>query len=100
MGKHYRVCPLLSREQRYGEKIERQILLIFKTPHKFVTTQAVCRCIVEILSLSMTDKAHSTRSVSSFKARSSGISTKEFLKRRNWSKEFTFQIFYFRNVDN
>ena len=85
-------------------KNEGQLLLSFISPHKFVTTQTVSRWIVEVLSLSGIDtsvfKAHSTRSTSSSKARLLGISTKEILKKGHWSKESTFQKFYFRNIES
>ena len=72
------------------------------SPHKFANTQTVSRWIVEVLMLSGIDtsvlKAHSTRSASSL-ARSLGISTKDILKRERWSKESTFQKFYFCNIE-
>ena len=84
-------------------KNEGQLLLSLITPHKFVTTQTVSCCIVEVLSLSgigtSVFKAHSTRSISSSKARLLGTSTEEILKKGHWSKESTFQKFYFRNIE-
>ena len=57
-----------------------QLSLSIIVPHKFVTTQTNSRWIVEVLSLSETDtsvfKTHSTRSGSSSKSMSVGISTK------------------------
>jgi len=41
-------------------------------------------------------KAHSTRGASSSAARQSGVSVKDILTAANWSREMTFNHFYYR----
>lgn len=98
----HRIDVYLKRTEAW-RKNEGQLLLSFLSPYKCVTTQTVSRWIIEVLSLSGIDtfffNAHSTRSVSGSKARSSGICIMEILKRGHWSKEPFFQKFYLRNID-
>jgi len=82
------------------EKRETQLLLSFVKPHKAVSTSTISRWLVEILGLSGIDTStftgHSTRAASTSKAKILGVPTKEILKRGHWSKESTFQIFYYK----
>jgi len=84
-------------------KTETQLLLSFISPHKAESTSTISRWIVEVLKLSGIDtdsfKAHSTRSAVASKAKKLGISTKEIIKRGNWSNESTFQKFYAKQIE-
>ena len=92
----------LDRCKGWG-KDKGQLLVSHISPHDPVSTATVSRWLLEILRLSGIDvekfKGHSTRSASSSKAKSLGISTKEILERGHWTQESTFQKFYFKPVD-
>ena len=82
---------------------ETQLLLSFVKPHDGIGSKAVSRWIVDVLESSGIDvkkfSGHSTRSAASSKAFVSGVPVKEILTRGYWSKESTFQKFYFKIVE-
>ena len=79
-----------------------QLLLSYVSPHKPASTATVSRWLVNILQLSGIDtkefSGHSVRSASVSKAKALGVSTKNFLQRRHWSKESTFQKYYCKEI--
>ena len=93
-----------ERTKPWRKNDEGQLLLSYIEPHQCITTQSVSRWIVEVLTLAGIDTstftAHSTRSASTSKAKSQGISTKDILKRGHWSNRSTFQKFYYRNIED
>ena len=74
-----------------------QLLLSFVKRHKPISSATLARWIKEMLKFSdiNTDifKAHSVRSASTSKAKSSGFTIKDILKKGNWSGESTWQRF-------
>ena len=80
-----------------------QLLVSHISPHGPVSSSTISRWLVEILKLSGIDvknfKGHSTRSASTSKACSLGISKKEIMERAQWSRESTFQKFYFKPIN-
>ena len=90
----------ISRTEKWrGEENEKsQLLLSFIKPHDEVSSSTVSRWITETLKLSGIDintfKGHSTRSASSSKAGSAGLSVSDILSRGSWSQESTWQRFY------
>ena len=83
-------------------KIETQLLLSFIKPHKGVTTQTISRWILEVLDSSGINTevftSHSTRSASTSKAKASGVSSNDTIKRGNWTKTSTFEKFYQKEI--
>lgn len=79
-----------------------QLLVSHKSPHGPVSISTVSRWLLDTLELAGIDvkkfKGHSTRSASSSKGASLGLSTKMIMKRGHWSRESTFQRFYYRPV--
>ena len=45
-------------------------------------------------------KAHSTRAASTSAARRLGVSTADILRSANWSRESTFERFYWREIEH
>ena len=80
-----------------------QLLLSYINPHKPVVTCTIARWLKMIMAKSGIDvsvyKAHSTRSASTSKAKTQGVTTEEILHRANWSKAATFYRFYNRGTD-
>jgi len=93
----------LERTKGWRDSSKHQLLLSFKNPHNEVTTSTVSGWLKEILKLSGIDiniyKGHSTRSASTSKAKSLGISTKNILERAHWSGKSTFQKHYYKQVE-
>ena len=79
-----------------------QLLLSFVKPHGLVSTPTISRWVMMVLSLSGIDTktfaGHSTRTVSSSKAKAAGAPTRETLKCGFWSKESTFEKFYHKEI--
>ena len=80
-----------------------QLLVSHKSPHGPISTSTVSRWLLDTLKLAVIDvkkfKGHSTRSASSSKGVSLGLSTKVIMERGHWSRESTFQKFYYRPVE-
>ena len=79
-----------------------QLLLSFLKPHKPISPATLARWIKEMLRFSEinTDifKAHSVRSASTSKAKSLRFTTKDILRKGNWSGESTWQRFYNKEI--
>ena len=68
-----------------------------------LTTQKVSKWLVQVLTLAGIDNStsfigHSTRAVSTLKAKSLGVPTREILKREYWSRNSTFQKYYQKEI--
>ena len=67
-------------------------------PHLGVSTDTISRWLKESIGLAGIDtsnfKGHSTRSASTSKAASLGLSVKEILVRAGWSNDSTFQNYH------
>ena len=83
-------------------KIESQLLLSFITPHKGFTTHTISRWILEVLNLSGINTkvfaGHSTVSDSTSKAKPSGVSSNDILRRGYWTQISTFEKFYQKEI--
>ncbi|MEO0683599.1 MAG: tyrosine-type recombinase/integrase [Cyanobacteria bacterium J06649_11] len=79
-----------------------QMLLGLIKPHKPVSTSTVSRWLVHFLASAGIDtnmfKAHSTRSASTSKASSVGVSLNEIVKRGQWASDSTFKKFYKKDI--
>ena len=77
-------------------------MLSFIEPHKPVRPCTIARWLKTVMQASGIDvsvfKAHSTRSASSSKAHSQGVSSVEILKIADWSNQSTFSKFYKRET--
>ena len=91
----------LGRMKKKGVDLK-QLLVSFIKPHLGVSTDTISRWLKESIGLAGIDtknfKGHSTRSASTSKAASQGLSVKEILSRANWSNESTFQKFYNKEI--
>ena len=95
-NKNLCVCQhidLYLEKTKEWHKTEPQLLLSFIGPHQGVSASTVSRWIITVSNLSSIDTNtftnHSTRSASSSKAKPSGVSTAEIIKRRYWSRSST-----------
>ena len=95
-NKNICVCKhidLYLEKTKEWHKTEPQLLLSFIGPHQGVSASTVSRWIITVSNLSSIDTNtftnHSTRSASSSKAKPSGVSTAEIIKRRYWSRSST-----------
>ena len=82
---------------RVSEKQHKCLFLGFIKPHKPISSSTIARWITTFMSeagIDSTFKAHSTRAVSSPKAKAQGVSGSQIIKCVNWSKATTFQRFY------
>ena len=83
-------------------KIDAQLLLSFIKPQKSVTTQTNSRWILEVFDLSGINAkvftGHSTRSAGYSKAKASGVSSNDILKKGYWTQTSTFEKFYQRKI--
>ena len=90
----------LKRSAGWRGEQDTQLLLATIEPHKPVVTSTVSGWLVKTLSLAGIDttvfKGHSTRSASTTKALSQGVSIEEILKTAQWSSESTFRKFYYK----
>jgi hypothetical protein len=79
-----------------------RLLRSFIKPHAAITRQTLARWLVEVLATAGIDtdtfKAHSIRAAGSSKAKVSGLSLKDILKRGNWSNKSTWQRFYNKKI--
>ncbi|XP_066932297.1 integrase/recombinase xerD homolog [Clytia hemisphaerica] len=96
------IDEFLSRtKERRGT--ETRLLISHIKPYRRVSTDTVSRWLKTIIGLAGIDtkifKGHSTRSATTSKASSLGISVREILERANWTNESTFQKFYNRKID-
>ena len=77
-----------------------QLLISYRRPHAPVKSCTIARWIKSVLSKAGIDtnifKAHSTRSASTSRALSGGVSLEEVLKMADWSGPSTFNRFYYR----
>ena len=94
----------INRTEKWRGENKTQLLLSFIEPHEEVSSSTVSRWIKETLKLSGIDintfKGHSTRSASSSKAGSAGLSVSDILNRGSWSQESTWQRFYNKPIIN
>ena len=69
-----------------------------------VTKPSIARWIKDILAMAGINiniyKAHSTRSASTSKAESLGLSIEEIVEQGNWSSKTTFEKFYRKSIDS
>ena len=77
------------------------LFLSYVKPHKPVTSQRIAHWIKDIFKKAGVDtntfKAHSVRGASTSAAVGKGLHTADVLKTAVWSRESTFQQFYFRS---
>ena len=104
-NKNLCVCQhvdLYLEKTKEWHKTEPQLLLRFIGPHRGVSASTVSRWITTVLNLSSIDTrtftSHSTRSASSSKAKASGVSAAEIMKRGYWSRSSTFEHFYHKEI--
>ena len=103
------LCPVKTLEfylnvcepwRRKGDRS--QLLLSFVKPYKPISSVTLARWIKDMLKFSEinTDifKAHSLLSASTSKAKSLGFTTKDILRKGNWSGESTWQRFYNKEI--
>ena len=100
------VCHTLDtyiRRMKQKRLDHKQLLVSFIKPHLGVSTDIISRWLKESIGLAGIDtssfKWHSTRSASTPKTASLGLSVKEILVRANWSNESTFQKFYNKEIE-
>ena len=82
---------------RVSKKQHKCLFLGFIKPHKLISSSTIARWLTTLMSeagIDSTFKAHSTRAVSSSKAKAQGVSGSQIIKCVNWSKATTFQRFY------
>ena len=79
-----------------------QLLLSYIKPHSPVKACPLSNWICEVLIYAGVDiktfKSHAARSVSTSKAKSLGVSTKQILKWGRWSSNSTWQKFYNKEI--
>ena len=77
-----------------------QLLLSYHQPHHPVQSCSIARWIKSVLGSAGIDtaifKGHSTRSVSTSKARAGGVSLEEVIKMVDWSGGSSFTCFYYQ----
>ena len=80
------------------------LFLSYISPHKSVESSSISRWIKEVLEKAGIDtktfKAHSTRSASTSKASSLGLSEKEILDRGIWSGKTSWQRHYQKEISS
>ena len=80
-----------------------QLLLSYVKPHGPVQSCTIARWIREFLGMTGVDtsifKAHSTRAASTSKAKSTGLSEQEILKRGVWNGKTTWQRYYRKDIN-
>ena len=71
-------------------------------PHKRVTTQIISRRILEVFDLSGINRkvftCHLKTSASTSKAKASGVSSSDILKREYWTQTSTLDKFYQKEI--
>ena len=76
------------------------LFLSFQAPHKPVSSATIGRRLKDIMKEVGIDvdtfKAHSTRGAVSSAARDRGVSIQEILRTADWTRETTFNRFYYR----
>ena len=91
---HYLEFSKTWREE--GDK--NQLLLSHIERHRVVSTATVACWLKGVLGMARIDisifKAHSVRAASTYKTKVMVLSTKDILKRGNWSRELTWQKYY------
>ena len=80
------------------------LFISYCKPHKPVSSSTIARWVKSMLAAVGIDitqfKAHSTRAVSTSAARRLGVSTADILRSANWSRESTFERFYWREIEH
>ena len=79
------------------------LFISYSKPHKPVQAATISRWIRNMLVKAGVDsnfKAHSTRAASTSAAKNRGVTTKDIMCAADWSRESTFQRFYYKPVDN
>ena len=104
-NKNLCVChhiDLYLEKTKEWHKTDPQLLLSFIGPHLGVSTLTISRWIITVLNLSGIDTrtfaSDSTRSASSSKAKTSGVSTAEIIKRGYRSGSSTFENFCHKEI--
>ena len=74
-------------------------------PHHPIATSSVARCLKETnkksgISDCFTGHGHSTRPVSTSKAKRVGLAAREIIDQANWTNESTFMKFYCKTLDS
>ena len=104
-----KICPLdslrrylqLTGQWRVNGKPS-TLFLTFKSPHDPVSTSRLAGWIKETLHLAGVDtnvfQAHSLRGAASSKAFLKGLSSAEVVQQGSWSREYTWQRFYHKQV--
>ena len=103
------VCPAQSLAM-YVERTKvlrgdnTQLFISFIKPHQPVTSSTIARWLKEVMTSAGIDistfKAHSVRGTSASAASMQGVTTEDILSAADWSRESTFQIFYYKPVRN
>ena len=79
-----------------------KLLLGIVAPHKPVCTSTISNWLKHMMECAGIDvtvyKGHSTRSASTSKAKTAGLSVAEIISRANWKQASTFQRFYNRGI--
>ena len=80
------------------------LFISYCKPHKPVSSATIARWVKSMLAAAGIDitqfKAHSTRAASTSAARRLGVSTADILRSANWSRESTFERFYWREIEH
>lgn len=79
------------------------LFISFYKPYKPVRPATISRWIKNMLAKAGVDanfKAHSTRAASTSAAKNRGVATKDILCAADWSRESTFQRFYYKPVQH
>lgn len=105
------ICPVTTL-QEYEKKTShmrcqagdsKPLLISYCKPHKPVSPATIARWVKSMLAAAGIDitqfKAHSTRAASTSAARKLGVSTADILRSANWSRESTFERFYWREIE-
>lgn len=100
------ICPVrtlrvyIDRTKHLREKGRLPLLILFKKPHKAVSSATISRWMKQVLVESgiNTDvfKAHSVRAASSSAAKTKGSSIGDTMQTAGWSRSSTFEKFYYK----
>ena len=89
-------------QYRLTSKQKEHLFLSYRAPHNPVVPSSIARWLKLVMEAAGVDittfKAHSTRSASTSKASSLGLSTNEIIERANWSNTTTFSRFYHKDI--
>ena len=111
--RHLHLSALCQHFQEYEKKTShmrcqsgdsKPLFISYCKPHKPVSSAKIARWVKSMLAAAGIDitqfKAHSTRAASTSAARRLGVSTADILRSANWSRESTFERFYWREIEH